>query len=196
MDVTTFLEPEIDLERLTAILDGLGHEGRVHTTRTWTGRQQGALFEAAKGYRSAELDFLVPTGTTPLEEVIHEGINSLPMFRRFQKRFTNVTTSGGEPSIAGFNRQIWEWFSGPGYFTAREGKDEHAGEIAIDYETLPTAKVASWPPIRPNAGFGPGIVYGRLTDYVRPISNHVSIAAAYRSGKFLNWFALVRRDPS
>lgn len=34
MDVTILLEPKINLERLTEVLDGLGHEGRVHTIRT------------------------------------------------------------------------------------------------------------------------------------------------------------------
>jgi hypothetical protein len=195
MDVTVFLEPKIDLEHLAAILDGLGHEGRVHTTRTWSAKQQEALFEAAKGFRPAKLDFLVPEGVPPLNEVVHQGINSMPAFRVFQKRFTN-TAKDGAPQIFGFNRQVWEWFSGPGYFTAREGDGEHAGELVIDYQTLPSQKPASWPEIRRNDGGTAALVYGGgLVDYVRPISNHVSVATAFKGTRHQNWFVLVRQDP-
>src|SRR5690242_7823843 len=48
MDVTVLLEPAIDLPRLAEVLDGLGHEGRVHTVRGWGRKTQAALFEAAR----------------------------------------------------------------------------------------------------------------------------------------------------
>jgi hypothetical protein len=192
MDVTTFLEPTVDLERLAAVLDGLGHEGRVHTTRTWTARQQKALFEAAKGFREGDLGFLVPPDRGTLEEVIHDGINTLPLFRSFQKRFTKDESA----SVFGYNEQTWSWFSGPGYFSVRLGEGEHAGELVIEYSKIPSHKPSSWPAIRDNDGGTRALVFGRLTDYVRPISAHVSLGSGYKGSSHQGFFALVRRDPS
>jgi hypothetical protein len=197
MDVTVFLEPKVDIERLSAVLDGLGHEGRVHTIRSWGKREQAAIFEAAKGFRKAELDFLVPSGTNPLVEVIHDGQNSLPTpgFKTFQKRFMRYTDADGTSRIAGYNVQPWAWFSGPGYFCAEAGEGEHAGELVFDYRKLPADKPASWPRIQGNASGTHALVYGGLVDYVRPISSHVSISRGYRRDKHEGWFALVRQDP-
>ena len=46
MDVSVLLEPSIDLKRLAEVLDGLGHEGRVHTTRGWGRKRQAELAES------------------------------------------------------------------------------------------------------------------------------------------------------
>lgn len=194
MDVTTLLEPTIDLERLTEVLDGLGHDGRVHTIRTWTKRQKAALFEAAKGYRPLDLDFLVPAGVGPLVEVVHDGHNTLPMFTRFQKLFTKL--DGEAFPIGGYNRHSMQAFTGPGYFAVTQGEGEHEGELVIDYTRVPTQKPASWPEIRPNEGLIAALVNGGMVDYLRGLSSHVSIGAAYKNGKHRNqWFALVRKDP-
>ena len=48
MDLTVFLEPKLDLERLAAALDGLGHEGRVHCIRHWGRKRQEEIFEAVE----------------------------------------------------------------------------------------------------------------------------------------------------
>ncbi len=194
MDVTTLLEPSINLERLTEILDGLGHEGRIHTTRTWSKHQQQALFEAAKGYKPVDLDFLVPSSVGPLLEVIHDGKNTLPMFSRFQKRF--VKLEGEAFPIGGYNHQSMESLTGPGYFGVTLGEGEHAGELVIDYTKIPKHKPESWPPIRSNEGGIAGIVNGGMVDYLRALSSHVSIGAAFKNGQHRNqWFALVRKDP-
>lgn len=203
MDVTTLIEPEILLPRLAEILDGLGHEGRVHTVATWTKQQKAAIFEAAKGHMPLDVDFLVPSGVAELVPVIHEGHNTLAVHNHFQKRFAklpegSVVGEGDERSpIAGYNHQALAVFSGPGYFVARKATGEHEGELAIDYTKQPKDKPASWPPIRDNGGLIPGIVYGDMIDYLRGISTHVSLGRAYKHGKpFDAWFALVREDPS
>lgn len=194
MDVSVFLEPKIDLERLTHILDGLGHEGRVHTIRTWSKDQQRALFDAAKGYRPLDLDFLVPASVGPMVEVIHDGQNTLPMFTSFQKRF--VKLEGEEFPVAGYNHQSMQALTGPGYFVVTQGEGEHEGELVFDYTKVPKNKPASWPPIRSNEGGIAGIVNGGMIDYLRGLSTHVSIGVAYKNGKHRNqWFAMVRRDP-
>jgi hypothetical protein len=194
MDVTTFLEPKLDLARVAELLDGLGHEGRVHTIRTWKKKHQSELFEAAKGVRPLDLDFLVPSSTGPLVEVIHEGHNTLPMFNRFQKRF--VKLDGESFPIAGYNEQSMRGFTGPGYFVVTKGEGEHEGELVIDYSKIPKQKPPSWPEIRANDSGLAAIVNGGMVDYLRGISSHVSIGVAYKDGKHRNqWFALVRKDP-
>ena len=49
MDLTVLLEPKIDLPRLAEILDGMGHEGRLHTVRGWgLARQAEKVIAACK----------------------------------------------------------------------------------------------------------------------------------------------------
>lgn len=194
MDVSVLLEPKIDLQRLSEILDGLGHEGRVHACTTWTPKQKEAIFEAAKGFKPLDLDFLVPSSVGPLVEVIHDGHNTLPMFSHFQKRF--VKLEGEDFPIGGYNKQSMQAFTGPGYFCASKGEGEHEGELVFDYTKVPKNKPASWPEIQKNEGGIAGIVNGGMVDYLRGISNHVSIGVAFKDGKPRHqWFTLVRRDP-
>ena len=116
----------------------------------------------------------------------------MPAFTHVQKRF--VRLPGEQTAIAGYNHQAWSAFSGPGYFVATKGDGELEGEILIDYTKLPNAKPGSWPAIRPNEGFIPGIVYGGMTDRLRAVSAHVSIGRAYKARAMDVWFALVRKD--
>jgi hypothetical protein len=194
MDVTILLEPKIDLPRLAEVLDGLGHEGRLHATRTWTKKQKEAIFDAAKGFRPLDLDFLVPSSVGPLVEVIHDGHNTLPMFSHFQKRFVKV--EGEEVSVAGYNHQSMQGFTGPGYFVVTKGEGDHEGELVIDYTKVPKSKPEGWPDIQANDDLISGIVNGGMVDYLRGISSHVSIGVAFKNGKPRHqWFSLVRRDP-
>lgn len=192
MDVSVLLEPKIDMQRLSEILDGLGHEGRVHATITWTKKQQAAIYEAAKGFKPLDLDYLVPSSVGPLVEVIHDGHNTLPMFTSFQKRFVKLE----DGTVAGYNEQSMKAFTGPGYFVVTKGEGEHEGELVIDYTKVPSVKPPSWPEIKKNEGGIAGIVNGGMVDYLRGISNHVSIGVAFKDGKPRHqWFAMVRRDP-
>jgi hypothetical protein len=195
MDITTFIEPKMDLKRVAEILDGLGHEGRYHTIRTWTKHQHELIYEAAKGFRPLDLDFLVPSSVGSLVEVIHDGHNTLPMFTQFQKRF--VKLDGEDLPIGGYNHQSMAAFTGPGYFGVTKGEGpDHEGELVVDYRVIPKNKPDAWPEIRSNDGGIAGIVNGGMVDYVRGISNHVSIGMAFKNGQSRNqWFAMVRRDP-
>lgn len=194
MDFLTLLEPKVDPERLAQILDGLGHDGRVHTTRTWDKRRQEAIFEAVKGFRPLDLDFLVPSGTDPLVEIIHFGHNTLPAFSNFQKRF--VKLDGEDVPVGGYNHQSMQGITGPGYFSVTKGEGDHEGELVIDYTKVPKSKPDAWPEIQKNDGFVSGIVNGGMIDYLRGISQHVSIGVAYKNGQHRNqWFAMVRKDP-
>ena len=125
MDVSVLLEPTIDLKRLAEVLDGLGHEGRVHATRAWGKKRQAELFEAAKGHMPLGLDFLVPASIGPLVEVIHDGKNTLPAFTHFQKRF--VKLEGDDAPIGGYNHQTLSPLTGPGYFVVEPGRGRARG---------------------------------------------------------------------
>ena len=116
------------------------------------------------------------------------------MVTTFQKRFAKI--AGEEFPIGGYNHQALQLFTGPGYFGVTKGEGEHEGELVIDYSKIPRNKPESWPEIRSNEGGIAGIVNGKMIDYLRGISTHVSIGAAYKNGKHRNqWFAMVRRDP-
>src|SRR5262249_50136500 len=102
-----------------------------------------------------------------------------------------------EIKIGGYNHQAMSPFTGPGYFVCVMGDGEHEGEIAIDYTKLPKNKPSTWPNIKGNDGGLASIVYGGMVDYLRKISNNVSIGRAYKHGKAIDaWFTLVRKDVS
>lgn len=194
MDLTVFLEPKLDLECLAAALDGLGHEGRVHCIRHWGRKRQEEIFEAVKGFRPLTLDHLVPASVGPLVEVIHDGQNTLPAFSQFQKRFCRPPADGPKDILWGYNHATLSGITGPGYFVARQAD---AGELDIDYRSLPTDKVPSWPAILPNSARLGSLVYEGMVDHLRGISEHVSIGRAEKGGKLMNaWFVLVRKDPN
>jgi hypothetical protein len=194
MDVSVLLEPTIDLPRLAEVLDGLGHEGRVHATRTWDKNRQAAIYEAAKG-QPIDFDMLVPASIGPLVEVIHDLHNTLPLFSNSEKRFCRLPKDAGEElELAGYNHASTNPFTGPGYFGVRKGEGEHEGELAIDYTKLPKSKPAGWPEIRPNEGGIGALVYGGMIDYMRKVSTHVSIGRAYKGKAMSAWFTLVRKD--
>lgn len=200
MDVSVLLEPTIDLSRLAEVLDGLGHEGRVHATRTWDKKRQSAIYEAAKG-QTMDMDFLVPASMGPLVEVIHDLHNTLPLFNNSQKRFFRLPPEDAAREgfeVAGYNHASTNPFTGPGYFIVRKAgasDGEHEGELAVDYTKIPKSKPAGWPEIKDNTGGIGSLVYGGMTDYMRKVSTHVSIGRAYKGGKPIGaWFTLVRKD--
>jgi hypothetical protein len=195
MDLNTFIEDKVDLPRLAQLLNEIGHKGRLWAIKRWTPALQAKLFEAAKGFKPIDLGHFVPPAVGPLVEVIHHGRNTLPAFTDFQKRFCRTSADSGV--LYGYNHTgfITTNFAGPGYFVARPGETE--GEVAIDYTLVPKERVESWPPIESNdTGFpGKRIVYGGMVDYLRGISDHVSIGRAFRGGQWADaWFALVRED--
>lgn len=195
MDVTVFLEPKVDIERLAAILDGLGHDGRVHTTRTWDKKKMAAIFEACAG-RPITLDHVVPASVGKNVGVIHDLRNTLPLYSNADKRFARL--DGDVAEIGGYNgQQGLARVSEPGYFTVRAGEGEHENELVIDYTKVPRSKPDTWPAIEPNdKGFLNPIVWGGMVDYLRRVSEHVSIGKATKNGKAIGqYFALVRRDP-
>jgi hypothetical protein len=183
--------PSIDA--IEAHLDSLDPDARVAEVRSLGRSEQARLFEAASGHRSISLDHFVPTSHGPMEEVVHEGKNSLPAFNHFAKVF--VRPEAGAPELWGYNRAggFIETVVGPGYFVAYP----HAvpGEVLVDYLRVPPSRPGHWPEILPNSARLSVVVYNGTQDILRGVSKHVTIGRATKGGKPMSaWFALCRRE--
>jgi hypothetical protein len=181
-------ERRVDLLALARYLDGLDDATRLREVRTLSGREQAVLFDAADGFRSLSLDDLVPAGVAPLDQVIHQGRNYLPVFNKFEKRFCRPADTAGE--LWGYNEHSLRWLIGPGYFVARPHRD---GEVLIDYLRVPPAKPHAWPPIRPNSAARARFVYYQTQDVLRGVTPYVSVGRDTKQGTPMDrWFVLCR----
>jgi hypothetical protein len=183
--------------RISEALDRMDHRNRLFTVLSAEKEDMQALWELMKD-RPVDADHFVP-GSEPLKEVIHHGKNSLVAFTRFQKRFCRADDDSGD--IYGYNHNE-PWLmavTGPGYFVAHSTADEKEppSSYVIDYTRLPVKKPESWPSVVDNAGLIRGLVYGRMKDYMRKVSDHVSIGKAYKQGDPVGaYFVLCREDPA
>ena len=184
---------DIDLLALARYLESLDGAERAREIRGLGRREQARLFDAAEGLRPIGLSDIVPSGTPPLEPVVHDGRNSLPLFRLFEKRFCRPPDLGDDGRLWGYNEHAVRWATGPGYFVATEGR---SGEVLLDYRELPSVRPNAWPPIKPNSSMRGRLVYGEMQDVLRGVAAGVVVGRATRRGKPLdNWFVLCRRAP-
>lgn len=192
-DVAAILAPPFAPLELAQQLDAMTAAARLTTIMKLGRRELAPLFEAAAVNTPLRLEDMVPAGTPPLEEVIHEGKNSLPAFKRFQKRFCRPPAAmNGATELWGYNHQWYGALTGPGYFVAHHEED---GELVVDYWRLPPDRPPNWPPIIPNSARLSRFIYYQMKDVIRRVSRHVVIGRAFRRGKpFDAWFALVRRE--
>lgn len=172
-------------EALAAALDAAVHDARVAWLRSLSGREEAALYALAAGSQLTVDEMHRGAG----DVVIHEGWNSLPAFRGFQKR---VTFHDGQPQ--GYNHQTFRPVTGPGHFRVRESEDVF-GELWFDYEWSPTTVPDPFPAPQSNTAGLSVLVYGNMIDVVRKVSTHVTIGRAYIKRKETgNYFGLVRTD--
>ena len=143
----------------------------------------------------------VPDALPPLQAVNHQGRNTLPLpgqHRRFQKCFCRPQDRSER--LFGYNDAPSRGLIGPGYFvaiaTAGQPDWEARGAIVVDYFQVPDAEVcADWPAVVPNTKGLQRFVYHRTRDFMRRVSEHVSIGAAYKGEKALDhYFTLCRRQ--
>lgn len=184
-----------DMEAIAEHLNGASRVIRTAQALGLSRREQAKLFRVAEGHMAIDSGFLVPESMDPLTEVVHEGKNTMPAFRRFAKVFCRPTEGAAEERW-GYNRQrqtpLLETVVGPGYFVA--GPHSVPGELLVDYLRVPPAKPAHWPPILPNSARLSRFVYHGTQDVLRGVSDHVSIGRAMKNGKWLPaWFILVRQ---
>ncbi len=184
-----------------AWLDGLDHTQRLAEVWPLGRADQRKLYEKAAGSDPVALEHFVPTDREARQEVIHHGRNTLPLpgpFRTFQKRFCRPDDGSGR--LFGYNEGAARKWIGPGCFVAvpTDGNDawEERGPIVIDYYQVPDAPVVDgWPEVIPNHKGLQRLVYHHTRDFMRQVSEHVSIGAAYKAEKSLgHFFVLVRED--
>ena len=180
---------------IAALFDGLSDDLRVALVRSLGRGEQRALYRKVEGFAPVALVDLVPASRGDLEEVRHLGLNTLPAFRVFEKRFCRLPgeDATGPSALAGYNFQTMSPITGPGYFVAVEDPDRR--EVLVDYRRLPESKPADWPRIQSNERGLARFVYGFMVDRLRRVSEHVTIGSATRKGREMgSYFALTRSD--
>ncbi len=181
-----------DMAAIRELLDTLSPSTRLTQCMALTKREQAALYDAAEGYMPIDLAYLVPKDAPPLQEVVHEGRNSLPAFRRFAKVMCRPADETNEDELWGYNRNGPSVMVpvGPGYFVAYP---HNTNEVLVDYLRVPTEKPQHWPKILPNSARLSRFVYNGTQDILRGVSEHVCIGRATKGGKNMdNWFVLCR----
>ncbi len=180
-------------------LDSLRHKERLRITMELPPRAQARLFAKVQDAFELDLNHFVPEDTEDLTEVIHWGRNTLPAFRRFQKRFCRPTAAqrgdNTDPHLWGYNANppLVLGAVGPGYFVARHGADDTP--VWIDYLLTPPDKVPHWPAIKPKTYRLSRFVYHGTIDRMRKVSEHVSIGAAFRGTKAIGAHFVLCREP-
>ncbi|CAN5721027.1 hypothetical protein BH11MYX2_BH11MYX2_27770 [soil metagenome] len=196
--------PHEGIQLIAIHLDALSPVERWHQVSGLGRDRQRMLFD--KAAQARPIDFVHFVGTAqPREEVIHDGVNTLPLppsLRRFQKRFCLPPgqTATGTDRLAGYNEGPTRAIVGPGYFVAIPTADRPAwsarGAVVVDYFQVPAASdiVASWPPIVDNSWRLQRFVYDQTRDFMRRVSNHVSVGAAFRRERPLDHFFVLCRQ--
>jgi hypothetical protein len=190
-----------EIDAIAAYLDGLGTDERLAETRTLNRDEQRRLYEKAATARPLALADFVPEGTRARAEIIHDGRNTLPLpggLKLFQKRFCRPEERGDE-RLFGYNQSPFLSTVGPGYFVAVPTKGNAAwearGAVVVDYFQTPDGPVAEgWPKVVPSSRGLSYFVYHRTRDFMRRVSVHVTIGAAYKEEKALDhYFVLCRQ---
>ena len=193
-------------------LDALDPPERLAQLRRLNRDQQRSLYQWAATAPPLRLADLVPDAG-PLVEVIHDGFNTLPVpapLRRFQKRLCRPTDGPGPADrradrptdgtvLYGYNEGPLRRLIGPGYFVAAETTDNPAwaerGGVVVDYFRVPDDQIPpGWPRVVPNEKGLQRNVYHQTRDFLRRVSSHVTIGAAYKNEDPLDhYFILCRR---
>lgn len=187
-----------DIQEIARYLDGLDAAARLGETMALGRAAQRALYE--KAAHAAPIDLAHFVGDAgPRVEVIHEGRNTLPLpapLGRFQKRFCRP--DGEDGRLFGYNEGPTRRLVGPGYFVAVPTRGRPAwearGAVVIDYWQVPDAPVAAgWPRVVDNGHGLQRLVYHQTRDFMRRVSRHVSIGAAFKRERPLDhYFVLCR----
>jgi hypothetical protein len=197
-----------DIAAIGSHLDGLDAEARWGEVNQLDRRRQRTLYE--KAAQGAPIDLAHFVGNAgPRQEVIHDGLNTLPTikkWKRFQKRFCRPESDGSsggngraEARLFGYNEGPTRGFIGPGFFVALPTADRPEwsarGGVVVDYFQVPDGAVADgWPRVVANDWRLQRFVYDQTRDFMRRVSHHVSIGAAFKRERPLDhYFVLCRQ---
>ncbi len=195
------LDEAAGVEVLAAYLDGLPTAERLAQTQALDRDLQRRLYVKASGAAPLDLKHFVPAGEGELRAVRHRGRNTLPLpgrHKRFSKMFCRP--DDGTPRLFGYNDAPSRSLIGPGYFvavmTVGHPRWVDRGGVVIDYFQVPDGRVCpDWPRVVPNRRGLQRFVYDGTRDYMRRVSEHVSIGAAFRGEQALDhYFVLCRED--
>ncbi|MDF1662431.1 MAG: hypothetical protein P1V97_11710 [Planctomycetota bacterium] len=182
-------KPDAKIDDIANMIEAMGAEDRIHAVRFLGGKDQKKLWELCEG-RKVTNEHMVPEGTPKGKMVRHHGKNSLPAFSLFEKRFC-LPTEGEAKELWGFNFQNLTKITGPGYFVAYE--DKETDSLAIDYRRLPPKAPEGCPPLKPNEAGLSKFIYKGMIDYMRLVSDSVTIGRAFKNDKWQpNYFVLCR----
>lgn len=190
--------PDLSADAISSALDALTDAERWQAIRRSDRDLQRRLFALAAG-STVRIDDLVPDATA-LEEVVHLGVNTLPVpwaLRRFEKRFCRAEEDASV--LYGYNEGPLRRIIGPGYFVARDNAQTEwaeRGGVVVDYWEVPAGRVvAEWPRVVPNERGLQRNVYAHTRDFLRRLSTHVTIGMATKDDQPLDhFFLLCRRD--
>jgi hypothetical protein len=193
-------DPGATIDTIAAALDRMSPEERRAEAGSLGRDEQRLLYRKAEGAAPASLDDFVPPARGSLVEVIHHGRNTLPLpgkHRFFQKRFCRPDDDSAR--LFGYNEAPSRWMVGPGYFvavpTAGKPEWEERGAVVIDYYQMPDRAVApGWPAVVPNSEGLQRFVYKGTRDYMRRVSAHVTIGAAFKGEKALDHYFILCRE--
>jgi hypothetical protein len=194
-------DPSARIQDIAAWLDAQSHDTRLAATRTLDRKRQRTLYTRASLASAITLEHFVPVSRSDRSEVRHHGRNTLPLpgpFRVFEKRFCRPADPS--PRLFGYNEGAARRWIGPGYFVAKPCTGNTLwstrGDVVVDYFEVPDAPVAdTWPPVVANTVGLQVVVYNGTRDFMRRVSEHVSIGAAYKGERALDhYFTLVRED--
>jgi hypothetical protein len=192
--------PETGIDEIARYLDALDGATRWAEVGSLDRDQQRTLFEKAAFAEPLTLDYFVGDAA-PRQEVIHDGLNTLPLpgpIRKFQKRFSRPEGADGV-RLFGYNEGPTRKLVGPGFFVAIPTKGTPAwqsrGAVVVDYFQVPDGAVPDgWPAVVPNDWRLQRFVYDQTRDFMRRVSKHVSIGAAFKREKPLDhYFVLCRQ---
>lgn len=189
------------IAEIAAWLDRASNEQRLEQCFALDRAGQRALFQRAGTAVGFSLEHFVPADVADGRAVHHKGKNTLPLGKKnsfFEKRFARPRD--GSARLFGYNQAPSRKLIGPGYFvavyTAQNPSWSARGPIVVDYFQVPDGEVpASWPKVVPNSHGLQWFVYHRTRDFMRRVSEHVSIGAAFKGERALDhYFVLVRQD--
>ena len=188
------------LDAIADYLDGLTPAARLAETRTLERKDQRRLFEQAGAAEPLALEDFIGPEVGPRVEVIHNGRNTLPLpapLRLFQKRLCRPES--GEGRLFGYNQSPFVSTIGPGFFvlapTAGNKNWEVRGGVVGDYYRMTDGSVAPWwPEVIPNSKGLQFFVYNHTRDFMRRVSKHVTVGAAYKGEKSLDHYFMLCRE--
>jgi hypothetical protein len=194
-----------DIRDIADRLDRATPEARLSEVFALDRAGQRALFQCAQ--LAITPDHFVPLAVGAGRAVHHRGKNTLPLpgkHRQFEKRFCRPAESAANGvRLFGYNEAPSRGLVGPGYFVAyatdacaAQPAWRERGGVVVDYFQMPDGAVPSeWPKVVPNTQGIQRFVYNGTRDFMRRVSEHVSIGAAYKGEKALDhYFVLVRQD--